>query len=113
MHTGVTCADILRRCAFRQPGPREERGLTQGALAAAARVGVATISRLESRGVRDERVYVQVRRALDVSEADITGWIAARVIDRRLMPLVIWFAELAPRDQDALAQLMRLLPHRG
>jgi transcriptional regulator with XRE-family HTH domain len=88
---------------------REERGLTQGALAAAAKVGVATISRLESRGVRDERVYVQVRRALDVSEADITGWVAARVIDRRLMPLVIWFAALAPSDQDAIAHVLELL----
>ena len=89
---------------------RELRDLTQAELATNAQVGVATISRLESRGVRDKRVYLQVRRALDVTEMDIAGWMAMQVLDRRLLPLVIWFAQLSPSDQDALGQVLRLLP---
>jgi transcriptional regulator with XRE-family HTH domain len=89
---------------------REERGLTQAALARLAHVGVATIGRLEDRGPRQARLYGRVCRVMMVTPTEIDAWIAARNIDPRLWPLVLWFANLAPSQQDALGEVLRRLP---
>jgi len=88
--------------------------LTQGALAHMAHVATATIGRLETRGARDSRVFVHVCRALDTTPAAIDAWIAARYIDARLVPLLVWFADLPPSDQDAIGRVVQMLfPQSG
>jgi transcriptional regulator with XRE-family HTH domain len=88
---------------------REERGLTQAALARLAHVGVATVTRLETRGARDSRVLLRVCRAMMTTPAELDAWIAERHVDHRLGPLLLWFANLSPRHQDACGELLRLL----
>lgn len=85
------------------------RRWTQDQLARQAHVGVNTVSRAEVRGVKNDRVYVKIRRALGVTEAEVQRWIAARPIDTRLLPLVVWFEALSTRDQDLVAQALILL----
>jgi len=87
----------------------EVRRWTQDQLARQAHVGVNTVSRAEVRGVKNDRVYVKIRRALGVTEAEVQRWIAARPIDTRLLPLVVWFEALSTRDQDLVAQALILL----
>jgi transcriptional regulator with XRE-family HTH domain len=85
---------------------------TQAQLARAAKVSVNTVGRIEARGVRNPRVYVKIRRALGVSEEELQQWIAARPIDKRLLQLVVWFEQLAAKDQDLVGQVLILLLNR-
>ena len=90
----------------------EQRRWTQAQLARHAKVSVNSVGRLETRGVRDPRIYLKLRRALGVSEDDVQRWIAARPIDKRLVPLVVWFEQLPARDQDVVGQALILLLNR-
>lgn len=87
----------------------EVRRLTQREVADLAHVGLNTISRLEHRGVRDPAVYVKVRRALGVSEADVQAYLTARPADARLQPLIRWFTGLSDAEQRLVGQCLRLL----
>jgi len=91
----------------------EIRGWTQRELARQAHVGVNTVSRAEVRGVKNDRVYIKIRRALGVSEAEVQRWVAARPLDKRLLPLVVWFEALPAREQDLVAQALLLLLNAG
>jgi hypothetical protein len=42
---------------------------------------------------------------------EIDQWIAARAIDPRLWPLVVWFANQPASLQEALGALLKFLPH--
>jgi len=92
---------------------REERDLTQAHVARLANVGVATIGRLETRGPRDPRLYARVCRVMMVTPQEIDQWLAARVIDPRLWPLIWWFESQAPLVQEVIGDLLRQLPHDG
>ena len=92
---------------------REERGLTQADVARLAKIGVATMGRMEQRGPRNPRLYARVCRVMMVTPKEVDAWIAARTIDPRLLPLVWWFASLAPNLKDALGALLRLLPRES
>ena len=85
---------------------------TQTHLARVAGVSANSIGRLEARGVRSPVIYLKLRRALGVSEADVEAWIAARPIDRRLLPLVAWFDTLPAKDRDVLAHALMILLRR-
>jgi len=90
---------------------REERGLTQAQLARLAHVGVATVGRMEARGPRNPRLYARVCRVMMATPQEIDQWIAARAIDPRLWPLVVWFANQPASLQEALGALLKFLPH--
>jgi hypothetical protein len=50
-----------------------------------------------------------MRRALGVTEDDVQRWIDARPLDTRLLPFLVWFESLSPREQALFAQLLTAL----
>jgi len=87
----------------------EQRHWTQADLARHAKVSVNTVTRAELRGVRNELVYLKMRRALGLTEDDVQRWIDARPLDTRLLPFMRWFESLSPREQGLFSQLLTAL----
>jgi transcriptional regulator with XRE-family HTH domain len=102
-------------------GLRRQRGLTQAALAAQARVAQTYISDLE-RGTGKQpsgEVVARLAGALDVAVAQLAQGIGADIVERlpergdaHLAELAGIWPELLPADQEVLLYLARTLRQR-